>query len=797
MWTTLFLLMTALLQVVCRDQESCEIVPRNPIVPYGSDLTIFIKASSSSGCQLKTAFDPSRIFWTLNERKIDERFYDFNSTFASVSIRNLSVEKGTVKCFLNTTTPVLLQGTSIQTYPLVSSPQNVSCLGKMKHQSFPEVTCMWDHEPYPSRISYTVHLKQNEEYICESQKKICKFQSSALLEDPLNITVSAQNSYGYSARSKEVTYKIGWAIVQMEPPKDVIAEPLPTGFRVTWKIENHTWTEINITESEIRIHENGSYTEPVVKNVQRSLSSTVVTEVNPCTNYSVSVRVRYHDSVWSTWSNEVMALSYINVSSLQFHLWRSKSVLGDSGKRTVLLMWKGVQPSCKNVDGYCIFCDSLNHSKCFGPYENRMFITLDERPHRITVTAFRNETSLNEASVEVPGTAEEGNLPPVRNISVFVQHGCIHITWEKPSLPVSGYIIIWNSTAKNHMWQQTQETSFSLKGEPFILYTISLTPLYKDGPGNETTLHNCSQEGNLSKVSIVQMIEVSDKHAEIDWLPLLPIQCCAFVLNYTVFYRSYNETTNRNVTVGPNQHRVILKDLQARTTYSFYIMASTVAASSMSVPFIFSTKHNIKVYLILIICCVCLILLPTLAVMIRRKFLSKKIPDPRFSSLSIWPSDNCNKAWSIFPMPGGRDTEKILPCHVDSEAISVSPTSKKDTATLEALTDIQYIAIDDMTSQTENTPLAASVSKKGQLAFGGKEQRVPPVPSLDLQTSGTPPIQSLYRKQTPLCSPVDSPTKPLWSDETDALLTPKLKNTTYFTSYVTLDMFETVKKTTK
>lgn len=51
---------------------------------------------------------------------------------------------------------------------------------------------------------------------------------------------------------------------------------------------------------------------------------------------------------------------------------------------------------------------------------------------------------------------------------------------------------------------------------------------------------------DLSKVSIVQMIEVSDKHAEIDWLPLLPIQCCAFVLNYTVFYRSYNETTNRS-----------------------------------------------------------------------------------------------------------------------------------------------------------------------------------------------------------------------------------------------------------
>lgn len=38
-----------------------------------------------------------------------------------------------------------------------------------------------------------------------------------------------------------------------------------------------------------------------------------------------------------------------------------------------------------------------------------------------------------------------------------------------------------------------------MPGEPFILYTISLTPLYKDGPGNETTLHNCRQEGSEYK----------------------------------------------------------------------------------------------------------------------------------------------------------------------------------------------------------------------------------------------------------------------------------------------------------
>lgn len=35
-----------------------------------------------------------------------------------------------------------------------------------------------------------------------------------------------------------------------------------------------------------------------------------------------------------------------------------------------------------------------------------MLITLDERPHNLTVAMFRNETRLNEASIEIPAMAE-------------------------------------------------------------------------------------------------------------------------------------------------------------------------------------------------------------------------------------------------------------------------------------------------------------------------------------------------------------------------------------------------------
>lgn len=51
---------------------------------------------------------------------------------------------------------------------------------------------------------------------------------------------------------------------------------------------------------------------------------------------------------------------------------------------------------------------------------------------------------------------------------------------------------------------------------------------------------------DLTAVSNVQVTGVSDKQAEINWAPLLSSQCCAFVLNYTVFYKTYNESKFRS-----------------------------------------------------------------------------------------------------------------------------------------------------------------------------------------------------------------------------------------------------------
>lgn len=56
-------------------------------------------------------------------------------------------------------------------------------------------------------------------------------------------------------------------------------------------------------------------------------------------------------------------------------------------------------------------------------------------------------------------------------------------------------------------------------------------------------MYNFCSVVDLTEVSQVQVIAVSDKHAEIRWIPT---QCCAFVLNYTVFYQTNNDPKIRS-----------------------------------------------------------------------------------------------------------------------------------------------------------------------------------------------------------------------------------------------------------
>lgn len=102
------------LLLAAQDTDTCEVIPKNQTVKLGSDVTVVFKAPLSGICRNKlNDFHPSKVFWTLNSKKIEESYYDHNSTYARVTIANFSLESGTVESHMY---GQVLGGTIVRTY---------------------------------------------------------------------------------------------------------------------------------------------------------------------------------------------------------------------------------------------------------------------------------------------------------------------------------------------------------------------------------------------------------------------------------------------------------------------------------------------------------------------------------------------------------------------------------------------------------------------------------------------------------------------------------------------------------
>uniref|UniRef100_A0A3B4CX99 Fibronectin type-III domain-containing protein n=1 Tax=Pygocentrus nattereri TaxID=42514 RepID=A0A3B4CX99_PYGNA len=647
--------------------EKCDVFPSNQLIKYGLDLRVSFRAPPKSDCRKITSFNTNRLYWTLNNQTIAKSFYHSNSTFASVFIQDFTLAVGIVECHLD---DIVLGGTVIRTY------------------------CEYRNIVY--LLFTSVQICANcIHFINQWILRMC----------PVSLKHCIIVFYASNTLRKLCCIPI---LVKLDKPRDVQVKPELSALSVTWRSNN--WA-LAYTVCEVRFLEKGS--EPVVRTVEKTSSSTFdLTEVKPCTSYSVSVRCRI--DVWSEWSQAVTHFTSINVSNVQLHLWRSEGVVYAKGKRAMHLMWKGINPLCKVFDEYRLFnrTHNLVTSKSFKPSENHTVVILDENAHSVTVAAYRNNQSLSEASMEIPSAF---NLPPVDNVNMFARDGQIHITWDKLYLTVTGYIVIWNSTEEDHQWQQTQERHFSLEAQ--------------------------------------------------------------------------NDMAFRNVTVDQKENGVILDDLQPKTNYIVYVQASSMAASSNSSFYTFSTKPYGKYY-----CFTFLFFklwLGGLGLITLQN--TKHVPNPRFSSLTIWSSQKCRNVRLLF---FSLYVPLIYLEAFWSTDYSILATSIRDVAKLQQNTATQETT---PTTHTENTALVSS-SSETELASRGKEERIKPLSEMDLETAQIHPVflsRSPYKNQTPLTSPVDSPrkglqgtTKPRSSEETETLLKPKHDSATMVTTYVTVDMFE-------
>ncbi|XP_062334546.1 interleukin-31 receptor subunit alpha-like, partial [Osmerus eperlanus] len=647
-----------------------EVIPQDPYIELGSDIKILFKSKALSNSH-------GQIYWTLNNKRINEGFYEtINSTSSAVYLHNFTLQKAVVQC--HSMTGQVLGGTIIRTY---QKPTNISCITYISKK---KVMCNW--VLYSSmNVNYIVYRKCIGELYnvsCSTDKLSCTFDRTS--SNPCTVTVRAK-TIAWEVDSNSYQLDL-WNTVKPEPPENVKADMIPFSnhLKVKWDRPEGKSFYFSIINCQVK------YAQYMVNTTidKQALSGNLTIEVmEPCTNHTISVRCNLGKGHWSEWSREATVLSHLKVNAVQLHLWRKIEAPDDSGTRRVLFMWKGISALCKAIDGYSLEVfsgGSLKPSSLFNTTQDTLSVLLGKAAHIVTLTAFHGDILFQEQSTYVPATGE--SLPQVKELHALVLRGDFVVTWAPPDQPVSTYVVDWNTEVGPHNWIDTRNTNILLTGLLSCqLYNVSVTPLFHDRSGQENRVQICSSEGVPGIVSTDVIPQ--DISARVNWTVLPKTECRGAVVNYTVFYWN-NIGPKLNITVERHKQEVLLEGLQPGMHYSFYVTANTVTrATNSSVTSFFTNKYDLFFIKTLSVCgglfIICVLFTGLCCVIQWKSILGKMVPDPGHSSLAQWLSQNSQQKHFLMtqqmcPSNKPHEHEKIYHCKVDTMASDSSFESGGD-----------------------------------------------------------------------------------------------------------------------
>ncbi|XP_048875273.1 interleukin-31 receptor subunit alpha-like [Brienomyrus brachyistius] len=616
--------------VLCQaEHETCGVFPKDPIIKMGSEIQIMFSSPQDSFCRSVPFYSPHKLIWKLNDKKIAEDFYIVNSTMSAVTIRS----SGMVTCHMHLgERDVILGGTNITVLLPPVKPTKIHC----KLFALTKFTCYWNsgNNTVPG-TEYTVYgrFESRSRIItesCMSKTDHCTFKNPIC--DTVNITVKAQNAVG-SVESDIVRIDIN-NVLKLLPP-EVTVKPLLNKLQVHWKMQHvPAYPESHIICELLYQYEN------ISESKRAKLGGAEIVMERLCVNYTVSMRCAPETSkYWSDWSPNVTVFSPLDVKAVKIYLWRKIDTPDGRGFRRVLLMWKGVLPSC-NIDGYNVTVRNLHNEDSrelwFNILDSNTSLVLDGKMYRISIAVSKNNNTSPEVFITIPAIGED--RPPVKELQAFPEHSQLYVTWAPPQLPVDHYMVEWSTGDDVIEWHESQSTSTSLIGQPFKLYRITVSPVCDTWPGQEATLLAYFKEGAPGNIS-VKVTDIQDRRAHVSWTSVPRSQCCGFVRNYTVFYKS--ETGPEfGVTVNSSVEEVFLEDLDPSKNYKVHVMASSAGGTTNSTLNVITTQRygttflkmlgvlgGFGLILVITVCLCCVVLM--------NKYFTN-VPSPKFSTLALW-----------------------------------------------------------------------------------------------------------------------------------------------------------------
>ncbi|XP_026173833.1 interleukin-31 receptor subunit alpha-like isoform X1 [Mastacembelus armatus] len=785
MFSFLVLFILVVIPIDCKGQQAktCNVVPKDQYIELGTDTEMRCQTSCVSG----------KIFWTLNNRPINESLSKtINSSLTVLSLRSFSHHSAILQCH-SADTQQVLGGTTIKTY---TKPNKLSCFLHYKDEDFNSIqihqsdiipqlfTCNWEHQINSSlKINYTVlyssWMRPTPTEVCSSPVNNCTTEDidlSGKIHFIGNATVIVRaKTTAWEAYSDPYEFDYD-NIMKMTQPKVTV-----TAFSGHLLVE---WTRSPFNAKchcQVKYNKAVSDGTPEVRNKTLSAKKNgkdIIEEVESCTTYKITVRCAIENAPWSDWSKEMTVLTKLKKSDVMLHLWRKVAEPQKNKSRKILTMWREIPSTCQGTFTYTIKHPLCNDcmtgvnglpAQC-GNSACEVFVNQDA--HRINLTVFQNEILLAEESVHVPAIGD--SLPQVTDIQTSTTKGAILVSWEAPVQPVSGYMIDWTHNGKQYYWKESKYTNTTLLDlldkKP---YNITVTPLFDDKTGHGArALQICSRVGEPGNITIG--VEAKDKSAVISWNTMSQEECSGAVINYTVFYGT-QKGPMLNVTVDSTKQDIYLKDLNPDTQYSIYIKATALTGTTKSSERLFKTKRfDPRLLTALSVCgsiVIVLVLSLGLCCAIQwKKFREKPVPNPGLSSVALWLSPSHHKGMCNFrPFSNPSESHCDQVYTEETQRMSISPLATDCTPANSQTDEYTDPAI----------VLALDVHQEKPVALVETHDLSSPGEATSLLSSGHN-LLTPYRSQ----SSVETPAK--YSKHVPG----KQLEKTAVTVYITLDMFE-------
>ncbi|XP_065104137.1 interleukin-31 receptor subunit alpha [Paramisgurnus dabryanus] len=505
---------------------------------------------------------------------------------------------------------------------------NTSCHFLMDEES---LTCSW--------IQLN-DIKTINTFIISREKDI--IHCPAILNDHSSfyLTIKSVNLIDQREIFSDV-YKVNLSeIIQAPQPVIRFVKSTDTSLNVTW-----TSGVPKITQCRIRLS-TASWTEmfPVSDVSKESLY--IINNLQPYTEYSLSVSCSHGYGQWSKWSSEARAMTSESVPIaaplVSYYLNSVTQQLG--------ILWKALDRSDARglIQGYEVSYAPSKHlarRQTIHTSDLKIVVSVMSEEYDITVSAYNSAGRSPSRRLRV-NAALHHDVPAVKGLWVSSDGLFLKLHWEVDvtAVNVSEFAIEWRSSSdlSSSGWMRVSASTFTALLPDIksgLTYSISVYPVHEDLCGAPVSVFADLQHGTLLDLLGFHLISLTKSSLTVRFV-WKETQPNINVLHYKLVLQGKHQT--QYIThVFPHKAQELFNDLQANAKYTLYIHGETVSGNFSKATLDVTTP--LLDYDEIIKCCVPLVLLllgfgffSVLTKTVCKQYFFPNVANPGYSLIGHW-----------------------------------------------------------------------------------------------------------------------------------------------------------------